>query len=85
MKITMAFIDAFEEAVAIEARRRGADGVICGHIHDAADRRFHSMHYLNRGDWVGSCTAVARSLPPATHRAPLCSPAAGAQGPSLTP
>lgn len=58
VKKAVAFIGAFEEAVASEARRRGADGIICGHIHSAADRRFHGTHYLNCGDWVESCTAV---------------------------
>jgi UDP-2,3-diacylglucosamine pyrophosphatase LpxH len=54
----VAFIGAFEEAVATEARRRGVAGVICGHIHHASDRAFDGVHYLNCGDWVESCTAV---------------------------
>jgi UDP-2,3-diacylglucosamine pyrophosphatase LpxH len=58
VKKAVAFIGAFEEAVAMEARRRGADGIICGHIHHASDRRVHGTHYLNCGDWVESCTAV---------------------------
>ena len=62
VKKAVAFIGAFEEAVAIEARRRGADGVICGHIHHASDRTFHGTHYLNCGDWVESCTAVIETL-----------------------
>jgi UDP-2,3-diacylglucosamine pyrophosphatase LpxH len=62
VKKAVAFIGAFEEAVATEARRRGADGVICGHIHHAADRHFHSVHYLNCGDWVESCTAVIETV-----------------------
>jgi UDP-2,3-diacylglucosamine pyrophosphatase LpxH len=62
VKKAVAFIGAFEEAVAMEARRRGADGVICGHIHHPADRHFHSMHYLNCGDWVESCTAVIETM-----------------------
>jgi UDP-2,3-diacylglucosamine pyrophosphatase LpxH len=36
--------------------------VICGHIHHAADRHFHSVHYVNCGDWVESCTAVIETL-----------------------
>ena len=56
------FIGAFEEAVAIEARRRNVDGIICGHIHHAADRVFAGVHYLNCGDWVESCTAVVETL-----------------------
>ncbi len=58
VKSAVAFIGAFEEAVATEARRAGVDGVICGHIHHPADRRFAGIHYLNCGDWVESCTAI---------------------------
>jgi UDP-2,3-diacylglucosamine pyrophosphatase LpxH len=47
--------------VAAEARRRAADGIICGHIHHAADRLFEGVHYLNCGDWVESCTAIVES------------------------
>jgi len=61
VKSAVAFIGAFEEAVATEARHRGVDGVICGHIRHAADRRFSGIHYLNCGDWVESCTAVVET------------------------
>jgi UDP-2,3-diacylglucosamine pyrophosphatase LpxH len=61
VKKAVASVGAFEEAVAQEARRREADGLICGHIHHAADRTFHGVHYLNCGDWVESCTAVMES------------------------
>jgi len=37
---------------------RGVDGVICGHIHWASDRRIGKVRYLNCGDWVDSCSAV---------------------------
>jgi UDP-2,3-diacylglucosamine pyrophosphatase LpxH len=67
VKTAVAFIGAFEEAVATEARRRGTDGVICGHIHHACDRRFGGIHYLNCGDWVESCTAIIE-----THGGELC-------------
>ena len=58
VKSAVAFIGAFEEAVASEAHRRAVDGVICGHIHHASDRAWGGIHYLNCGDWVESCTAV---------------------------
>ena len=68
VKNAVNFIGAFEEALATEAKRRRADGVICGHIHYATMHdRFHyatmhdrfGLHYINCGDWVESCTAVA--------------------------
>jgi UDP-2,3-diacylglucosamine pyrophosphatase LpxH len=52
------FIGEFETALCEVARRRNADGIICGHIHHAADRHIGAVHYLNCGDWVESCTAV---------------------------
>jgi len=61
VKSAVAFIGAFEEAVAAEAKRRGVDGVICGHIHHASNRTFGGIHYLNCGDWVESCTAIVET------------------------
>ena len=51
-------IDRFEHALASEARRRGFDGVVCGHIHHAEMREVGGVLYLNDGDWVESCTAL---------------------------
>lgn len=61
VKKAVSFIGAFEEAVAAEAQRNGCDGIICGHIHHAADRQIHGLHYLNCGDWVESCTAIVET------------------------
>ncbi|MDE2007449.1 MAG: UDP-2,3-diacylglucosamine diphosphatase, partial [Rhodospirillales bacterium] len=51
-------IDRFEAALAAEARRRGLDGVVCGHIHHAEMREVGGVLYINDGDWVESCTAL---------------------------
>ncbi len=51
-------IDRFEIALANEARRRGLDGVVCGHIHHAEMRMVQGVLYVNDGDWVESCTAL---------------------------
>jgi UDP-2,3-diacylglucosamine pyrophosphatase LpxH len=51
-------IDRFETALAGEARRRGLDGVVCGHIHHAEMRMVDGVLYVNDGDWVESCTAL---------------------------
>jgi UDP-2,3-diacylglucosamine pyrophosphatase LpxH len=58
VKNAVNFIGAFEQALAGEARRRGADGVICGHIHHAVIRGQDGFSYINCGDWIESCTAV---------------------------
>jgi UDP-2,3-diacylglucosamine pyrophosphatase LpxH len=44
--------------MAAEARRRGLDGVVCGHIHKAEIRDIDGILYCNDGDWVESCTAL---------------------------
>jgi UDP-2,3-diacylglucosamine pyrophosphatase LpxH len=59
VKSAVNFIGEFEHAIAEEAKRRNADGVICGHIHHAADRAIEGIRYLNCGDWVESRTAIA--------------------------
>jgi UDP-2,3-diacylglucosamine pyrophosphatase LpxH len=58
VKNALQFIANFEAAVADEARRRGVDGVICGHIHKAEMREISGVRYINDGDWVESCTAL---------------------------
>lgn len=58
VKNAVEFISRFEEAVAQEARERGVDGVICGHIHHAEMREIDGILYCNDGDWVESCTAL---------------------------
>jgi UDP-2,3-diacylglucosamine pyrophosphatase LpxH len=58
VKDAVEFIGCFEDAVAEEARRRGVDGVVCGHIHRAEIRQIGEITYCNDGDWVESCTAL---------------------------
>ena len=59
VKNAVNFIGAFEQTLAVEARRHDADGVICGHIHHAVMHDDFGLRYINTGDWVESCTAVA--------------------------
>lgn len=58
VKNALQFVENFEAAVAGEARRRGVDGVICGHIHKAEMRDIDGVAYINDGDWVESCSAL---------------------------
>ncbi|MDA8233005.1 MAG: UDP-2,3-diacylglucosamine diphosphatase [Magnetospirillum sp.] len=58
VKNAVQYIASYEQAVAEEARRRGVDGVVCGHIHHAEIRTIGDVLYSNCGDWVESCTAV---------------------------
>jgi UDP-2,3-diacylglucosamine pyrophosphatase LpxH len=58
VKNAVEYVCRFQEAVAREARARGYDGVVCGHIHHAAMEDMDGLLYLNDGDWVESCTAL---------------------------
>jgi UDP-2,3-diacylglucosamine pyrophosphatase LpxH len=61
VKNAVSFIGRFEEALSLEARDSGVDGVICGHIHYADMHDRLGIHYVNTGDWVESCTAVVET------------------------
>jgi UDP-2,3-diacylglucosamine pyrophosphatase LpxH len=58
VKRAVSYVSDFESAVAREARKRGADGVVCGHIHHAEMREIDGVLYCNDGDWVESLTAL---------------------------
>jgi UDP-2,3-diacylglucosamine pyrophosphatase LpxH len=61
VKNAVSYIAQFEHALAREARRRGFDGVVCGHIHKAEIREVEGILYCNDGDWVESLTALAET------------------------
>jgi UDP-2,3-diacylglucosamine pyrophosphatase LpxH len=54
----LSHIDRFEKALTNEAKRRGFDGVVCGHIHRALIAEAQGVRYMNCGDWVESCTTL---------------------------
>ena len=58
VKKALNYVTDFEQAVAAEARRRGHDGVVCGHIHRAEMRHIDGTLYCNDGDWVESRSAL---------------------------
>ncbi|MFN5307655.1 MAG: UDP-2,3-diacylglucosamine diphosphatase [Bacteroidota bacterium] len=61
VKSAVSFISAFENELAAYAKNRNCQGVITGHIHQAADKMLGDIHYLNSGDWVESLTALAET------------------------
>ena len=62
VKKALNYVTDFEVAVAAEARSRGHDGVVCGHIHRAEMRLINETLYCNDGDWVESRTALVEHL-----------------------
>lgn len=61
VKNAVSYITDFEHALAEEAKRRGLDGIVCGHIHRAEIRMIDEVIYCNDGDWVESLTALVET------------------------
>jgi UDP-2,3-diacylglucosamine pyrophosphatase LpxH len=87
VKNAVNFIGEFEDQLSGEAKRVGADGVICGHIHHASEKTMNGVTYMNCGDWVESCTAIVEHFDgrfevvrwAAPERVPAAQAAEGAQ------
>jgi UDP-2,3-diacylglucosamine pyrophosphatase LpxH len=62
VKNAVQYISSFENAVALAARKRGVDGVVCGHIHRAEISEIDGVQYCNDGDWVESCSALVEDM-----------------------
>lgn len=58
VKKAIDFIFEFEKNLAAYCKRKGYDGVICGHIHHAEIKLIDGVVYMNDGDWVESCSAL---------------------------
>jgi UDP-2,3-diacylglucosamine pyrophosphatase LpxH len=58
VKSAVSFISNYEEELAKVAKNRKCYGVICGHIHQPADKHINGIHYLNSGDWVETMSAL---------------------------
>jgi len=58
VKNAVNFIGDYERILATEARHRGFDGVICGHIHKPEIKDLNGILYGNSGDWVESLSAL---------------------------
>jgi UDP-2,3-diacylglucosamine pyrophosphatase LpxH len=58
VKRALDFIFQFERNLAAYCKKRGFDGVICGHIHHAEIKEIDGVVYMNDGDWVESMTAL---------------------------
>ncbi|MDR3652309.1 MAG: UDP-2,3-diacylglucosamine diphosphatase [Paludibacter sp.] len=58
VKSAVSYISNYENELVSLAHSRHADGIICGHIHQPANRMIDGIHYLNSGDWVESMSAL---------------------------
>ncbi len=62
VKAAVNYISDFEEKLADLAKARGADGIICGHIHKPEIKEIKGIQYMNSGDWVESLSALVETL-----------------------
>lgn len=56
------YVGDFENSLIDEINRQHVDGIVCGHIHNAAIKAMGEALYTNSGDWVESCTALAENM-----------------------
>ena len=61
VKSAVSFISDYEEQLCAVAKANNCDGIICGHIHQAADKTINNIHYLNSGDWVETMSALVET------------------------
>jgi UDP-2,3-diacylglucosamine pyrophosphatase LpxH len=61
VKSAVSFISDYEEQLCAVAEVNHCSGVICGHIHQAADKTINNIHYLNSGDWVETMSALVET------------------------
>lgn len=60
VKTAVNYISDFETQIAQLAKQKNTTGVICGHIHNPCIRNIDGITYMNSGDWVENCTALAQ-------------------------
>jgi UDP-2,3-diacylglucosamine pyrophosphatase LpxH len=61
VKKAVDFMFQFEKNLATYCKKRGYDGVICGHIHNAEIKEIDGVTYMNDGDWVESWSALVET------------------------
>jgi UDP-2,3-diacylglucosamine pyrophosphatase LpxH len=62
VKKAVSFISDYERELCSVAAAERCDGIICGHIHQPADKYIDGVHYLNSGDWVETLSALVQDL-----------------------
>ena len=60
-KVAASYIGDFEQEMSTYCKKKGYNGVICGHIHHATIKNFDEVVYMNDGDWCESCTALVET------------------------
>jgi UDP-2,3-diacylglucosamine pyrophosphatase LpxH len=58
VKKAVDFVFQFEKNLVTYCKKRGFDGIICGHIHNPEIKIIDNIIYMNDGDWVENCSAL---------------------------
>jgi UDP-2,3-diacylglucosamine pyrophosphatase LpxH len=61
-KAAVKYVTDYETAMIQYGRKTGMNGVICGHIHRPEIRPVGDLVYMNCGDWIENCTALAEDF-----------------------
>ena len=67
VKGAITFIQNYEKIITHDAKQKGYDGVICGHIHHPKKEIINGILYLNDGDFMESCSVLVE-----THEGEFC-------------
>ena len=62
VKEALSFINDFEINACEYAKTKGADMVMCGHIHIPTIKKINDVTYFNSGDWVENFSAIVLTL-----------------------
>lgn len=62
VKQAVSYIFEFELLIVDYCKRKGYDGVICGHIHHPEIKNVDGIIYMNDGDWVESCSSLVETV-----------------------
>ena len=57
-KETINMLYKYKETMVKHCKKKGYDGIICGHIHTPEIKLIDGIEYMNDGDWVESRTAL---------------------------
>lgn len=61
VKTAVSFVFEFENNIVNYCKKRGFDGIICGHIHHLEMKEIDGISYMNSSDWVETCGAIVEN------------------------
>ena len=61
VKETIDMLFKYKQTMVAYTKKKGYDGVICGHIHTPAIEVINGIEYMNDGDWVESLSALVET------------------------